>query len=862
MALLHKIPLRTAWYGLIILASVLPAIALSPWLGQQAHQLLLESAIQKEELFHTQMETRLASETERLISVMVNKSDSMAHILSNTQELPLLSSLINKIIERESTIATVTIYDTTANIIRRCHHETHTHVSITTDSPAFAVPIHGRTFIGSPARLSDGHFEFIISVPVIANNQSVGVLVATVSVDQLWDTIRARLPKHDSKIYLLDSRGSLLVNRSNSDHQQGDLLSDKAIVRTLLSGNNWNRPEVYQGFEKNEVFGIGSLVPILKWGIISEVPSSAIMGPIIDALIGLTLIIFMLHILFGLLSLLFTRFLLSPISDLAKAVKSAASGDYTRHAQPSRYSEIDDLTASFNTMVDEIDRRENSLQKFSKAIEYAGEAIIVANRRGLIEYANPAFSRITGYPLEEVIGKSPVSFSGDNENRKPYKELLRSIFRGEIWEGSLIGRKKSGECYPSMISVAPIYSGNKITHFVSIQQDMSDQLMLEEQLRQSQKMEALGTLVGGIAHDFNNMLAGITGNLYLAKRKAADLPDVVEKIITAEILGYRAGDMIAQLLAFARKGTVQMISLPLSTFLNEAVKLSAASIPENIAIVTDIASHTPLSVNGDSTQIQQMLMNMISNAIDAVENEEKPEIRISLEKYEANDTFRMAHPHMESDRFAMLTVHDNGHGISTDLLENIFEPFFTTKPEGKGSGLGLSMIYGAMQTHGGIVDVKSSTNSGTAFHLYFPLINADDEDRTSEVIATEQPGSGETILLVDDEETVCEAGREVLKSLGYNVLVATDGAEGLAQFNSHQHEIALVLSDVVMPNMNGMEMAKEIRAINKNVPFIFVTGYDKELFAKKALQHNDVLLSKPLSIPKLSRSIQSLLKGK
>ncbi len=853
-----KFPLRLAWYGLIILASLLPAVALSPWLGQQAHQLLLERAILSEELFHNELETRLALETERLVSILVNKSDPMELYFTGEQNLAFIEGLINRISEREAMFSSIALYNHQSRLISGVRKGPHTFATLHTDMAEFAVPMHGRTFISPPAILDDGHSEFIITTPVMLKGEPVALLVGTVNIKTFWGAIRAELPEHHSKIYLVDSRGSLLISLSETRHQLGDLLSDKEIVRSLLAGSSWKRPELYTGFEESEVFGIGSLIPVLKWGIISEIPSGAIISPIIEALAVLTLIVFILHIIFGLLSLLFTRYLLSPISDLAKSVKRATTGDYSRHAQHSRYNEIDALTSSFNAMIDEINNRESTLEKLSQAVEHAGEGIVVANRKGLIEYANPAFSRITGFPLEEVIGISPVSFSGNEENQKLYKKILLSVYRGELWEGTLIGRKKSGETYPCLISISPIYTGDEITHFVSIQQDMSEQILLEDQLRQAQKMESLGTLVGGIAHDFNNMLAGMTGNLYLAKRKAASLPDVVKKIENAEVLGYRAGDMIAQLLAFARKGIVQMVEMPLSEKLREAIELASASIPENIHLITEI-SDQPLTIRGDSTQLQQIVLNLLNNARDAVAENSHPEIKVSLESYQPTSSFLKAHPHLEGDQFARVTVQDNGHGIAMEMLEKIFEPFFTTKVDGAGSGIGLSMVYGAMHTHHGFVDVDSSINNGTAFHLYFPLIEESAPATESSDAWMEQPGSGELILLVDDEPAVYEAGSEVLEELGYRVLVGCNGEQGLKLFTDHQAEIALVVTDVVMPKMNGLDMAKAIRTIQQDIPFIFLTGYDKELFASNEVLKNDVLLTKPLSIPEMSRSIQQLL---
>jgi len=424
-----------------------------------------------------------------------------------------LNTLLEKIIEREPVVTTVSLYDNSGHFITGSKRAGHTFTEMHDDMAAFAVPMHGRTFLGAPTELSDGHFEFVITVPVRKYRQPMGILAATVNINQFWHSVRTHLPEHESKIYLIDSRGSLLVHLGVTRHRQGDLLSHKAIVRSLLAGDDWKRSEPYRGFEGSDVFGIASLVPLLKWGIISEIPSSAIMHPIVTALVTLTIIIFLLHILFGALSLLFTKYLLHPISDLAYVVKKATDGDYTQLIKQSRYEEIDALISSFNTMIGEIHHRETSLQKLSQAIEQAGEGIMITNDDAIIEYVNPAFTRITGYPADEVIGKNPIFLSNGNQNRQFYNDLWHTISQGEVWEGMLTNRRKSGELYPAFMSVSPISTGKEITHFVSIHQDMTNQLLLEDQLRQSQKMEALGTLVGGIAHDFNNMLSALNPTL-------------------------------------------------------------------------------------------------------------------------------------------------------------------------------------------------------------------------------------------------------------------------------------------------------------------------------------------------------------
>ncbi len=859
MVSMHKkIKLRTAWYGLLILASLLPVLVLSPWLGKKAHALLLDHAMLTEEMFHNEVETRLAMETRRITAVMLNKADPMGHYLAGEHDLMLLNDLLGKITGREPMVKTVAVYNRNARIAASFQQAGHSAAKLDANEPAFVVPMHGRVYIGPPKIHADGHFEFIIAVPILHGEQPAGALIGTIDVNDFWQNINRELPQHDSRIYLMDSRGALLMHSAETKHLQGALLSDKPIVRSLLAGNVWHRQEAYKGFEGSRVFGIGTPVGQLQWGIISEIPSSTIMSPIINSLTMLSVIVFLMFALFAYIAILFTRRLLSPISDLAEAVDMAAKGDYSVQVNGSRFSELDALAGGFNRMTNEIDQRESTLKKLSQAIEQAGESVLITNRKGVIEYVNPAFTKVTGYSMQEAIGSKPEMLRSDRQDRQFYEAMWQTIAGGEVWEGALTNKKKDGMLYPVFMSISPIWDKGEITHFVCIQQDMSEQLLLEEQLRQSQKMEALGTLVGGIAHDFNNMLAGITGNLFLAQRKISGQPDAIEHIRHAESLSYRAGEMIAQLLTFARKGIVQKAPLSLSSFINEALKLSVTLIPENVDFHLSI-DDDKLCIQGDHTQIQQILMNLLSNAKDAVAENKKPKIHVFLKRYEATDSFRKAHPLMESDDFACLTVRDNGHGIPVEILENIFEPFYTTKPVGQGSGLGLSMVYGAMQMHGGVIDVDSSVAGGTSFHLYFPLIEEECPAPEAVYDTEGQTGSGELILIVDDEPDIVQTGREVLQNLGYKVLIAASGGEAVALFTSHQHEVELVLSDIIMPDMNGMEMAKQIRTIRHDVPIIFATGHDKELVASGTELENAIILSKPFSIHQLGQTIHKLI---
>jgi len=559
-----------------------------------------------------------------------------------------------------------------------------------------------------------------------------------------------------------------------------------------------------------------------------------------------------------------------PLAGCHKALGKAAEEEvrtpdgkiYLSHSYVVR-GEKGQYACSVHFMEDITERKhaDDVVRKLSRAIEQAGESILVTDQDGIIEYVNPAFTKLTGYSAEEAIGQTPRLLKSGSQDAAFYEAMWKTLTSGKVWHGKVIDRKKDGCFYPAMLTISPIHdeSGDitHFTHFVGIQSDLSELEDLEQQFHQAQKMEALGTLVGGIAHDFNNMLASITGNLYLAKKKMRKNPDVIQKLVNVEDLSFRAADMIQQLLTFARKGRVSMKPLPFTPFIKETLKFLHTSVPENIDMRQDICSDD-LQINGDGTQLHQVLMNLVNNARDALEGEDEPCITIRLEKLHTDDAFIETHAYFTVGDYAHLSVEDNGCGIPKHQIEHLFEPFFTTKEQGKGTGLGLAMVFGAAKTHHGFVEVDSSEGSGSTFHIYLPLLElketASDSSQEEEVAE----GHGETILLVDDQLHIIETGREVLESLGYKVLTATDGRQAVDMFKARFEEIDICIFDIVMPIMGGDKAAQSIRRINPEVKIIFSTGYDKNL--QSGMEHETVL-NKPFSIIEMSHLIRRQLDG-
>jgi len=530
-----------------------------------------------------------------------------------------------------------------------------------------------------------------------------------------------------------------------------------------------------------------------------------------------------------------------------------------------RIIELDGEEVFFSVVRDISERKlsEDQLRKLSQAVEQAGEAVLITDKNGIIEYINPAFTEITGYSSEDAVGNNPSMLRSNAQDPSYYKELWETITRGEVWHGTLVDRKKDGSFYPALMSVSPIHDDSgETTHYVAIQQDMTEHQRLEEQFQQAQKMDAVGTLVGGIAHDFNNMLAGIMGNLYLARLRVEcnDNASAIEKLDNIEKLSDRAAEMIRQLLTFARKDVVRMNTFFINPFLNEALKLARSGIPENIRLTYDICSED-LGICGNATQLQQVVMNLLNNARDAVADISEPVIDCKLDVFSVTDGFRKKYPDVVGNSLMHLSVRDNGCGIPRNKLDKIFEPFFTTKGVGTGTGLGLSMVFGVIQGHGGVIEVESEAGKGTAFHIYLPLQDVESQDVLEDASVVVR-GHGETILLVDDEEVVRRVGVDVLNALGYRTLAASDGKEAVDVYKANLDSIDLLVIDVVMPKMGGVEAAQKIRELNPEQPILFATGYDKDaaLANEGKDMANSATMSKPFTAKAFSKHIDSMLR--
>jgi len=501
---------------------------------------------------------------------------------------------------------------------------------------------------------------------------------------------------------------------------------------------------------------------------------------------------------------------------------------------------------------------DREIRSLSTAVSQSGDAIIMFDVLGVAVYANDAFEKITGYAMQDIIGSNPLG--GSDRSWPLAHEIWRKIISTPVFDRKIVERRKDGGMFPAIIAASPILGedGNIERHLVSLK-DMTEYETLLTEFNQAQKLDAIGTLVGGIAHDFNNTLAAIAGNLYLAKKQAAALPGVVNKITAVEELCSHACGMIQQLLTFAHKSMTDMKPVTISAFLKEIIKIHRVAVPENIELTHDIAN-SKMKIKGDISLLQQVIMNLINNARDAVADVREPCIKISLEAFSSNESFCNRYPELQAGDYACISVADNGSGIKKSDLEHIFEPFFTTKDVGKGTGLGLAMSIGAIQTHGGVIQVESRLGEGTVFRIYLPLVESALTSRETPLNSELVGGQGECILLVDDNQGILKSTAAVLESLGYQVLTAEDGVEAVDIYRRRSDAIDLSILDVVMPHMGGVEAATSIRALNPDAKIIFSTGYDRGNVLQK---HDKALgvrvLNKPFSMQKLSHIIRQCL---
>jgi two-component system cell cycle sensor histidine kinase/response regulator CckA len=466
---------------------------------------------------------------------------------------------------------------------------------------------------------------------------------------------------------------------------------------------------------------------------------------------------------------------------------------------------------------------EEALTKLSSAVEQAVDGVIITTKAGIIEYVNPAWEEMTAFSKEDTVGKTPRILKSGKQGDSFYRAMWKTISDGEVWKGSLINKKKSGELFHAEVSIAPIIDeSHNITHFVAIERDVTEHRQLEQQLIQALRMEGLGTLAGGVAHDFNNLLGIILGHATLLEGRRQDPTKFSRSVDAISTAVQRGAGLVRQLLTFARKTEAVLELVNANETVEELVQMLRETFPRTVEFSLDLSPDLP-SIPADRNQLYQALLNLCVNSRDAMPTVGTISIRtdtIHRSKLQAK------HANAIEEKYIHVMVSDTGKGMDEATRSRIFEPFFTTKERGKGTGLGLSVVYGVVDSHSGFIDVESEVGHGTTFNLYFPILplrvepSLPHQQESSQIV-----GGREAVLVVEDEEMLLESVTQVLEAKGYQVLTAADGTEGLEIYSRHRDDVAVVLMDMGLPKLGGWEVFQKMKAVNPRVKVVLASGY-------------------------------------
>ncbi len=475
--------------------------------------------------------------------------------------------------------------------------------------------------------------------------------------------------------------------------------------------------------------------------------------------------------------------------------------------------------------ISERKRAEAEREMLSKAIEQSPEMVIMTDLEGKIHYVNAAFERISGYPRSEALGKTPAIVKSDVHDAGHYQRIWNTLKAGKQWSGRMTNRRKDGSLFEVEATIVPVQRNNgKVTDYLSVERDISRELLREKQMQQAQKMEAIGTLAAGIAHDFNNILSAIVGYTDIALLgMPADSPNRahLKKVLKA---GDRAKSLVNQILAFSRAQEKEARPVAIQIILKEVLKLLQATLPSTISIHPNLKSKA--AILADPTQIHQVIMNLCTNAAHAM-REKGGTLTLKLEPHTIDAERAVGSEVLAAGEYVKLVVRDSGEGMPAPVLERIFDPFYTTKKPGEGTGMGLAVVHGIVAECGGAIVVHSEPGQGTTFEILLPVIDEEQDVHSSEDFAL--PMGNERILFVDDEPNIVDISVHMLESLGYDITGVTDSTEAFDLFARSPDAYDLVITDMTMPTMTGDVLGQKILALRPHIPIVICTGYSEKL---------------------------------
>jgi len=557
------------------------------------------------------------------------------------------------------------------------------------------------------------------------------------------------------------------------------------------------------------------------------------------------------------------------LMELKHLTLDGASVYVESHAVPFRYRKSKGTLVFVHDITERKQTEESLLlseERYGRLFEDASLGIFRATPGGKIINVNPAYARMFGFdsPEEAKRQVNDVAFDLYVDPSRRY-EVVRMVLDadGPVRSENLYRRPKDGSIFTADVHVWAVRDREgKLLYLEGFVEDISERKRAEEerekletQLRQSQKLEAIGTLAGGIAHDFNNILQPMMGYTEIALSElspASSMRDGLEQVLSASL---RAKELIRQILTISRSAQEQQrIPTDISLIIKEALKLLRSSLPTSVEIRQNIQRGVALA---DPTQIHQVLMNLCTNAAHAMDDKGILEVRLSHVDLSESDLTDQSIVDLKPGPCLRLTVSDTGCGMDASTMEHIFDPYFTTKEVGKGSGLGLAVVSGIVKRHEGAITVRSEPGKGTAFTMYIPGVDA--QLATTMQVDDLLPRGSERILLVDDESAVTEMGTVLLKNLGYHVTSQTDSVKALEIFSSSPDEFDLIITDYAMPKLTGLDFAREVSRLRPGIPILLCTGFSEKITTDSVRELGIGLLMKPYDIRQISGIVRKIL---
>lgn len=864
--------------SIVLFAVIVPVAVSTIWFAKRQYDAQLDSALTIESQANALLRIRIEAEVERLKTLLLNKTDPMALLFKQTGKSDIQSDLLSwfaLIAEREETILELLVVSTEYDVIAAYDPgfgaatdlllsaqelqsvAKHWDLDNRDGYPEVSIPSLNRVHVGSP-KPHEGLVAFTISVPI--GNPVEAALIAKIDIGRFWQNpfYQEHGAGHEkARDYILDRNGMLLTEIDGSEHQLGDLMTHLSLVRTAPMDEEWASDKPYVGVINQAVYGTTTSIPSLDWTLVSEVIVSEIRNPILGELLVTAIGGLLVMLVFGFVALLLTKMTLDPLRQVSAAIERVAKGDFRIDLKPSRILELNFMMNAFSKMAVQREQAETELKRLSAAIEQSASLIMITDTKGTIEYINSTFSKVSGYSAAEALGENRDFQNREHQGALQNSESWETALCGEFWKGELENWRKDGTAYFEVATIFPIKNkADEIVSLCKVSRNVSRERELEQQLRLDQKLETIGTLAGGIAHDFNNILAPVLGYTDMAMSRLEETDPLYEELQNVLEGGLRAKELVQKILLFAKTNENEMEPLQLESIVEAVLVELQPRIPTSVKIRKHIDASCK-EVFADSFQMEQVVINLCTNAWDAMEAK-GGELTIEVKPVTLGPADVKSHPNLPVGEYVQLSVADTGVGMDRKTLDRVFEPFYTTKQVGEGTGLGLSVVYGIVRGHLGDVIAESKLGEGSAFHVYLPVSKAAGEARGSE--SKPIVGGQESILIVDDDVVVANITTKILQHYGYGVQVCSSSLEALSVFRENPEGYDLLISDLTMANITGMDLSKKIQSIRSGFPSIVMAGYADDIIEdERRASGVRKIISKPVLMDELAMAVRDVL---